>query len=247
MKKQQVQQQKQLTAHDKILIFNNLRYLLEGLEEYIEKAGFYSDFKNRRQLKNLTIPKEQADGLDANGAEDFFKTNLILYVSMVNQAPPSEREKLVEEYLKWINVVGIDPNNCPEKLKQFLVEIKNVLEGNSERIIQQTQEYLDDKDKGKTNPTNPQDTLSLFGLIQKPLNKNREDAKSYEGRNYQDVEITNKFGGSVEQGKEAFNRITGTNSSSGGFHFYPQQGQLNNPQQRTNSEIIQDIRQNPRN
>ena len=68
--------------------------------EYIEKAGFYSNFKNKRQLKNLTIPKEQADSLDADGAEDFFKTNLILYVSMVNQAPPSEREKLVEEYLK---------------------------------------------------------------------------------------------------------------------------------------------------
>src|SRR5437762_9941800 len=30
-----------LSAHDKILVFDNLRYLLEGVEEYIEKAGYY--------------------------------------------------------------------------------------------------------------------------------------------------------------------------------------------------------------
>jgi hypothetical protein len=97
MKRQEL---KQLTAHDKILIFNNLRYLLEGLEEYIEKAGFYPNFKSRRQLRNITIPKEQTDNLTADSAEHFFKTNLILYVSMVDQAPPSEKEKLVQEYYK---------------------------------------------------------------------------------------------------------------------------------------------------
>jgi hypothetical protein len=246
MKKQQIQQQKQLTAHDKILLFNNLRYLLEGLEEYIEKAGYYSDFKNKRQLQNITIPKERSDNLTADSAEHFFKTNLILFVSMVEEAPPSEREKLVEEYLKWINVVGIDPNNCPEKLRQFLIEIKSVLEGDSERILQQTKEYLDNKDKGSPYPTDPKDTLTLFGLIQRPLNKNREDAKSYEGKTYRDVEAASKFSGNVERGKETFDRIAGTGSSSSGFHFYSHQ-QSTSLQQKANFEIIQDIRQNPQN
>jgi len=245
-----IQQQKQLTAHDKILLFDNLRYLLEGLEEYIEKAEYYPDFKNRRKLQNITIPRERSDNLTADSAEQFFKTNLILYVSMVEEAPPSEREKLVEEYLKWINVVGIDPNNCPEKLRQFLIEIKNVLEGNSDRIFQQTKEYLDNKDKENPFPSNPQDTLALFSAIQKPLNKNREQAKLYEGQVYSDVEIANKFGGNVEQGQEVFSRIaSSTTSGSGDFHFYPQQGQ----QQSTsltddeNSDIIRNVRNNRNN
>jgi len=165
MKKTQIQQQKQLSAHDKVLLFDNLRYLLEGLEEFIEKSRYYPDFKNRRKLQNITIPKERSDNLTADSAEQFFKANLILYVSMVDEAPPSEREKLVEEYLKWVDIVGIDPNNCPEKLRQFLIEIKDVLEGNSERIIQQTQEYLDNKDGGKVHPTNPQDTLTYSVLF----------------------------------------------------------------------------------
>jgi len=101
MKKQQIQQQTQLTAHDKILIFDNLRYLLEGLEEYIEKAGFYPDFKNKRQLQNITIPKERADNLTADSAEKFFKTNLILFVSIMDEAPEFIRTgELMDEYYK---------------------------------------------------------------------------------------------------------------------------------------------------
>jgi len=101
MKRQQIQQQKQLTAHDKILIFDNLRYLLEGLEEYIEKVGYYPDFKNKRQLRNITIPKEQTRNASIDDAEDFFLTNLILYVSMVNQAPEYVRKgELMNEYYK---------------------------------------------------------------------------------------------------------------------------------------------------
>lgn len=225
---------KQLTAHDKILIFDNLRYLLEGLEEYIEKAGFYPNFKYRRQLRNITIPKQQADNLTADSAEDFFKTNLILYVSMVDQAPPSEKEKLVQEYYKWINSVGINPDNCPQKLKNFLIEIKNVLEGNSEKVIQQTKEYLDSKDEGNAYPTNPQDTLTLFGLIQKPLNKERERAKSYEGKSYSDVEITNRFSGDVKKGEQTFGRISGSTSDYDSFHLYSQQSgqKIRNPNYR---------------
>jgi hypothetical protein len=100
MKKQQIQKQEQLSANDKILMFDNLRYLLEGLEEYIEKAGYYSDFKNRRKLQNITIPREQAENLSADGAEEFFLTNLILYTTIVNDAPDFIRVELKDEYYK---------------------------------------------------------------------------------------------------------------------------------------------------
>jgi len=138
-------------------------------------------------------------------------------------------------------------------LKQFLIEIKNVLEGNSERIVRQTQEYLDNKDRGKTHPTNPEDTLALFGLIQKPLNENREREKFYKGKTDRDVEIQNKFNANVDQGRETFDRISQTSNRSG-FHFYSSRGeqsadslgsQFGNPQLLSNSQIIQDIKRNP--
>jgi hypothetical protein len=138
--------------------------------------------------------------------------------------------------------VGIDVKNCrDEKLKCFLIEINNVLEGDSEKIVNQTQEYLDDR--AKTNQTDFQDLIKVFGAIQKPLNKNREQAEFLKGKTYKDAEITNKFGGNVDGGREVLNRITETTPNSSSFHFYSQ----NNPQQRTNTEIIQDVIQNPQN
>jgi len=266
MKSQKVKNIK-LTAHDKILIFDNLRYLLEGLEEYVEKSGYYPDFGSKRQLRNITIPKERSENLTVDEAEKFFKTNLILFVSIMDEAPEHIRKgELRDEFYKWISIMGIDVNNCfDEKLKHFLVEIDNVLEGNSEKIIQQTQEYLDNKDKGNLYPTNRQDTLALFGAIQSPMRKERERARNYEGKTYRDIEVE-KFDASSNQGKEAFGRIARTVvNKHKDFYFYPQlkeqqktqpqsnwwqdyrgqvsgsSSQLDNPQQRTNSEIIQDV------
>jgi len=91
----------------------------------------------------------------------------------------------------------------------------------------------------------------LFGSIQAPLNKERERAKFYEGKTYRDIEISDKFGGNVEQGQEAFNRIAGAVSSSrdDSFHFYPQreQQQSTNLADDENSDIIRNVRQNRNN
>lgn len=75
MKKQQLQQ---LTAHDKVLIFENFHYLLEALEEYIEKTGYYPDFKNKRQLRNVTVK----DNLSLNQAESLLRTRLLIFAGM---------------------------------------------------------------------------------------------------------------------------------------------------------------------
>jgi hypothetical protein len=53
--------------------------------------------------------------------------------------------------------------------------------------------------------------------------------------------MENKFFGDVDRGKEIFGQIKARQSASSSS------SQSNNPQQRTNSEIIQDIKQNPRN
>jgi hypothetical protein len=36
--------------------------------------------------------------------------------------------------------VGITAENCPEKLKHFLIEINNILEGNDAKIVKETRE-----------------------------------------------------------------------------------------------------------
>jgi hypothetical protein len=71
------------------------------LEEYIEKTGYYPNFKNKRQFQNITIPKEQSRNLTLNSAEDFFRTNLVLFVTIVNEAPDFLRTgELRDEYYK---------------------------------------------------------------------------------------------------------------------------------------------------
>lgn len=231
----------QLTAHDKILIFDNFRYLLEALEEYIEKSGYYPNFVNKRQFKNLTISVEQSRNLTLDSAEDMFRTRLLIFAGM--DTPNFLREEVKEEFYKWINLVEIDVNNCPDrKLKHFLLEIENVIEGKSEKILEQTEEYL--SERKKANPINPNEMLEIFGAIQGPLNKNRTKAEILKSKTHVEVENENKLKGNWKEGKKAFNQFTNEVSSHhGGFSFY----QKRNSQQQTNSEIIQDVKNNSRN
>jgi hypothetical protein len=234
----------QLTAHDKILIFDNFRYLLEALEEYVEKSGYYPNFIGKRQFKYLTISKEQSRNLTLASAEDMFRTRLLIFVGM--DTPSFLREEVKEEFYKWINLVGIDVNNCPDrKLKHFLLEIENVVEGKSEKILGQTEEYLNEKKK--VNPINPNEMIEIFGAIQGPLNKNRAKAEVLETKTHVEVENENKLKGNWKEGEKAFNQLAGEVSSHhDDFSFY--QGVYhNNSQQRSNSEIIQEVKNNPQN
>jgi hypothetical protein len=91
MKKQQLQQ---LTAHDKVLIFENFNYLLEALEEYIEKTGYYSDFKDKRQLRNITVK----DNLSLRQAESLFRTRLLIFAGM--DTPDFLSREVKEEFYR---------------------------------------------------------------------------------------------------------------------------------------------------
>ncbi|CAI2196567.1 17664_t:CDS:2 [Funneliformis geosporum] len=183
------QEQISLVAHDKILAFENFRYLLEGLEEYIEKSGYYPNFKNKRQLQNITVPKEKKYSLD--NCENLFRTRLLLFVGILRD---------------------------------------------SEKIVNQTKEYLESKKKSDSvNSENMSDVINLFTSIQRPLESKREQAKLYEGKNYFGVEFKNKFKGDIQQGEQVFNQIN-SSISNNDFRFYEQ----NNPQQITNPQIIQD-------
>jgi len=90
--------------------------------------------------------------------------------------------------------VEIDVNNCPDrKLKHFLLEIENVIEGKSKKILEQTEEYLSEKKKVK--PINPNEMIEIFGATQGSLNKSRAEAEALKSKTHVEVENRNKLRG----------------------------------------------------
>jgi hypothetical protein len=84
-----------LVAHDKVLVFENFRYLLESLEEYVEKTGYYPNFGNKRQLKNITIPKGKNYSLDT--CKELFRTRLLLFAGVLGSDTPDDTKKEIQE------------------------------------------------------------------------------------------------------------------------------------------------------
>jgi len=251
MKKQQIQTQEQVqvTAFQKQTTYNMLYMTLEWLEKYIEVAygDYFPNWQNQKQIHDDNIKRTDIDG-NPTMAEDSLSTHLLLFRSTLSTKPPFLREEIKQEYYKWISATEIDVNNCPERLKHFLFGICEIMEGRGGKIIEdlKNRQTID-----SSSPEFMEQMQKLFVYSHAESKKVEEREKSLEGKTHKDIEIGSKFGsGSSEQGEQVFQRIAGTVSTSheGGFHFFPQKGQQsNNPQQRTNSEIIQDIRQNPRN
>jgi len=246
MKRQQIQQQEQTTAFQKQTTHNMLLMTLEWLEKYIEVA--YPNYEIRKQIHDGNIKRTDIDGNPAM-AEDSLATQLVLFRSTLRTKPPFLREEIKEEYYKWISATGINANNCPERLKHFLFGIHEIVEGRGEKILEDLK-----NEQANINSTSlefMEGMQKLFTYSHSESKKVEKVEKSLEGKTYKDIEIESKFGGgNIESGGQTFQQIAGTVSSSyeAGFHFFPQQGQQSNsPQQRTNSEIIQDVRQNPRN
>jgi len=104
-------------------------------------------------------------------------TQLFIVKASVKKKPEFFRKKVQEEFYKWIDAVGISVDDCSDKLKRFLCEINEVLEGRGENIVNQTKELI----KGKE--LNPEEALGMFSGLQNPLNKNRDRGELVEGRN----------------------------------------------------------------
>lgn len=79
------------------LILLNLLLLLESLEAYIEKMGHFPNFK--RQLRNMTIPKEVEKRCSLTNFEHLFKTKLMLFLCVVgNDASNALRKEIQTKY-----------------------------------------------------------------------------------------------------------------------------------------------------
>jgi len=138
-------------------------------------------------------------------------------------------------------------NNCPERLKHILFKTHEVLEGGGDKFAERTAKEAHEHVEKMSGKEFSSKINEAFASFQTPLQKERKDADSLEGKSYKDIEIISKFNGNVEQGQEAFGRIAGTVSGQDEFHFYSPYRQPANPPQPTGSEIIQDIKKNPQN
>src|ERR1043165_586605 len=226
-------EQKQKTTHQLKLALGNLRLMLEPLEGFIEKAynEYYPDFRNRRQLYGKTIQ----GNYPLENFEETFLTQLLIMKGVCKNEPEFFRNEIKNEYYKWIELVGIDVNNCPKKLKHWLFEINEVLEDRGEKIVKEKEERI------KNTKLEMKDVVELFRDLQNPLNKNREERENYESKGWNELGNENRFEGSGEKGQETFKEISREiTPRQDSFSFYPLQ-------QRSNSEIIQDIKDNRQN
>jgi hypothetical protein len=250
MKKQQAQQQKQITAYEKKVTYDIFLLSIEWLEKYIEIAykKEFPDWENRKQIRDINITRTDIYG-NPKEAEDAFSTQLLFLESNLKRRPVFMREALQEEFYKWIDASGINTNNCPERLKNFLFGINEILQGKGEKIRRDVDNEQPSVDS--SSPEYMEQMKNTFAGFHSAAKKQAGIEESLEGKTHKDIEIESRFSSdNVERGKQIFQQIAGVISSSHdtGFHFFPQKGQQsNNPQKRTSSEIIQDIRQNPQN
>ena len=240
--KELMQTQKQVSAYDKKTVHKMFRISLEWLEKYIEVV--YPDYKIKKQIHDSNVTRLDAN--DPNRVESFFTTSLFGFKSVIELAGKPEflYDEVKEEYYKWLGAAGIDVNNCPPRLKHFLFEINEVLEGRGDKLekdIENRKWEIDPNSREYEEAVN-----KVFTKIQSPLSKEREEYENLKGKNHTDVKFENNFNDSGKRSKEAFEKIAGQHDYKG-FNFLPQKDQEDDPQRRSNSEIIQDVKNYPQN
>jgi hypothetical protein len=220
-RQRQIQQQTLLSAYERKTVHDVFDLTMEWLEKCIEIGGYYPDWQQRKQIHDNNIKRTDIINNPAK-AEQSFSSMLVNIAATLEDKPPFLYEELKEEFYKWISATRIDVKNCPEKLKNILFGINEILEGNKEKIKKDTnnrrREFEPDSDEYMKQLVN------TFGSIQNPLQNEREQEQHLAGKRYDEITLDNKFSGDVEQGKEVFNQLANSTQNYRNFHFFPQNG-----------------------
>ena len=195
----QILAQKQKSLHKMKTALDTFYNTLEPLEEYIEKAGYYSNFQSKRQRYRKTIMDSEGP---VENDEDLFLSNLYIFAQLtVKGKPEFFREIIRGDFYRWINYTGITADNCPETLKHFLIEINNVLDDKSEKIVAET-------DRKVVNvEINPKEMVGIFSGLHNPLNESGKQKKELEGKSWNELPEQDRLKGDAELGKQAFEKI----------------------------------------
>ncbi|GBC04094.1 hypothetical protein RclHR1_05500009 [Rhizophagus clarus] len=190
---------------------------MEFLEKYIEVAGYFPDWKNRKQFQDNDVKRPIKGPEDA---EECFSVVLLGLKNTIKRKPHFLQEELKEEYYRWINAVGIDVNNCPERLKHILFGFNEILEGRSEKFdrdLENSEQTLDPNSSEYAEEFN-----KTFAAVQAPLRNERKVAESLADKKHNEIHIESKFSGNAEKGKNAIGRVASSTRNHHNFHFFPQ-------------------------
>jgi len=142
-----------------------------------------------------------------------------------NQSPKL-REELRVEFYRWIDGVRISVDDCDPRLKNVLVGMHEILEGRDEKIMEEVlnRERVTDID----SPDYAERLNEIFAGVQVPLEEGRKREKLLEGVNPDEVEVRKVAAGVFEKGKQSFEKIAETLSTSDyhqNFHYFKQKKQ----------------------
>jgi hypothetical protein len=220
----QKQEQEQLSAYSWKVAHDIFVMTTEFLEKYIEKADYYSDWEQRKQIRDNRV---QRDDKNPEEAEKSFSTMLFLFAKNLKGKSSEFGEELKGEFYQLIDGAGIDVDNCLPRLGCVLVGIHEVLEGNSKKIMEDERNAKEDYDIN--SPEYAKALGEAFLDMQSPLDNEIETSQSLEGKSWKQITLENKFkNGNKELGKEAFRRIKNSISTTDyqkKFYFFPQKEQ----------------------
>ena len=211
---------KQLSAYDKQTVHELFRLSLEWQEKYIEVA--YPNYKIRKQINDNNIKRQDAN--DPNKVENMFAGSLFGFKASIEMAgkPKSLYDEVRQEYYKWLDATGIDVNNCPPRLKHFLFEINEILEGRGEKF---ERDAANRKDEIDPNSAEYQKAVNeVFTYIQSPLESARNEYEKLKGKNHKDIKFENNFRSSGKRAEQAFKQMAGRHDYKD-FFFFPQREQ----------------------
>ncbi|CAG8579163.1 17767_t:CDS:2, partial [Racocetra fulgida] len=221
MNQQQIQRQEAVTAYDRQVTHEIFHDTMEFLEKYIEIAGYYPDWHARRQFPNNEV-KRTIDGPE--DAEECFSIVLLGLKNTIKHKPPFIQEEIKQEFYRWISSTGINENNSPERLQHILFGFHEILEGRSEKFdkdLKNSKQTLD-----HNSPEYAKELTTFFAAFQEPLQNQRDIAESLEGKKHDEINIENKFNGTVEQGQGILEKMANlVRSLPENFNFFQQEDQ----------------------
>lgn len=239
--KQKQKLKQQQTAYQARLTRGLFRSAIKWLEKYVEVAfsNNYPNWQFRKQIRSDEIKRTDIIG-NPKRVEKFLATSLYGFEGDTDNS--ELLQELKEEYYKWIDAVGFD-DNCPERLKHFLVGFHEILEGNGEKINRDAMNRTFEVDPSSQEYADS--FANSFIGVQMHLQNERRTEKSLEGKNWRQLKNENKFEGNVARGKRIFEQIA-KNHDYQNFYFWPQRNQWHSAG-LTNAQVVQDIKTNPQN
>lgn len=240
-----IQRKAYMTAYEKKAVHDIFVSTIEWFEKYIEivHKNKFPNWENRKQVRDNFVVTRKDIYEDPKRAEEGLAGQLHLFSSVLEDDTSAEFEKeMKQEFYKWISAVGIDINNCPERLKHFMFGLNEIFEGNYEKI---RHDIANRKREIEVDDPKYMDyMMKVFSHTQVSMYKEEKVKKSMEGKDPNEVKFGNFSGGNKEQGQKTFEKIAkNVAGSHENFYFGEQKDQQ--VSSNLNNSLIEKVRQNP--